>query len=262
MFRLRRNSDGLENQIMLFQLFDMQNLNSARLLCFNNHPEEGTAASTENCCTSPHHCHAKLPPRSNHSSSPSSSTYAHKHPYRKSASSSQNNSQSQNLPDRHYSDFVSRPRVDWIPNNICHRESIAMTGNSATLSCNPGTKSEPATRSNSVDCDKDFPNFLAAPNNRTGETDTKARTSDLTVPNGKFILQTKNKVILAGKMSEFFLKLDLNLSIFWPRFQINGGVIRINFKKIIIIQKKCWIFSKLLWITVNFQSIGLQTSKI
>lgn len=185
-FRLRGSSDGLEDEIMLLHLFEMQDRNSAwSSICFKHHPDEATAAAgLQHYCSSPLHCHTKLPPAA-HNSSPSG--YVHKHPDREIPVSSAN-AGSQNYVDRHNPDFVtrlcqsqsicgSRPRVSRIANNLCH--SDVTTAAAAPFSCSPGTKSEPATRSNSVECEKDFSRPAADTTN-----DVTPTSLDLSVPNG------------------------------------------------------------------------------
>lgn len=63
--------------------------------------------------------------------------------------------------------------------NICQSENAGIL-----LPCQQ-TKSEPVTRSNSIDCDKGFPDLLLRTESRKSDRDT-TELLDLTVPNGQF----------------------------------------------------------------------------
>ena len=163
---------------MLLHLFEMQDRNSAwTSLCFKQLEE--TRDPINSIPTLQHynpgslHCNTPMTPRG-------SLGYAQKH------SELDSSPGKQNFPERQESSFVSRLcQSQPICNGIrpSHLSSICQPESAGTLLACSQTKSEPATRSNSVDCERDFPNFLLKSGNRTSELDTSGL-SDLTVPSG------------------------------------------------------------------------------
>lgn len=173
-FRLRGN-DSLEDEIMLLHLFEMQDRNPAwTSFCFNQHADDtcdsrSSITNLQHHNSSPLHCNTTLP---NHGTS----AFSHKHHELDSAC---------NVP---FSDKLSmcsshlcqpqmvcagRPKLSQL-SNICNQDM------SDLIACGSRTtRSEPATRSNSIDCKKDLP-AIAAVNNYEVET---PRLSDLIVPN-------------------------------------------------------------------------------
>ncbi|XP_033214708.1 uncharacterized protein LOC117171462 isoform X2 [Belonocnema kinseyi] len=181
-----RGSDGLEDEIMLLHLFEMQDRNSAwTSLCFKHHLED--ARDPRNSIPPLQHYNPRSSLHCGPSLNPHGSLgYSPKHPELDSSPGKPN------FPERQESSFVSRlcqsqPICNAMRSsrlsNICQPESTGVL-----LACSQ-TKSEPATRSNSVDCERDFPDLLLKSAARTSELDSSGL-SDLTVPS-----------VLSGKKS-------------------------------------------------------------
>ena len=164
---------------MLLHLFEMQDRNSAwTSLCFKHHLED--ARNPRNSIPTLQHYNPRSSLHCNNSLRPHGTLgYSQKHPELDSSPGKQN------FPERQESSFVSRlcqsqPICNGMTSsrlsNICQPETVGL------LACSQ-TKSEPVTRSNSVDCEREFPNLLLKNATRTSELDTSGL-SDLTIPNG------------------------------------------------------------------------------
>ncbi|XP_012275066.1 uncharacterized protein LOC105696857 isoform X2 [Orussus abietinus] len=189
--RCSRGRDSLEDEIVLLHLFKMHDPNmSWTPLCCPHHVKElrdvqNSLGGLQHYSSSPLHCSATL------DSGNSSQGYSQKHLENNSPTSTQN------LPNRCRSSFVSRlcqsqPTCDSrimpthaVQPTVCQRDTI-QTSTPAVQR----TRSEPTTRSNSVDCDKDFTDTSSL-SKLANEADN-SRPNDLTVPN---VALGSNKVV-------------------------------------------------------------------
>ncbi|XP_015439600.1 PREDICTED: E3 ubiquitin-protein ligase TRIM37-like [Dufourea novaeangliae] len=180
--RLRGN-DSLEDEIMLLHLFEMQDRNSAwTSLCFNQHVDDTSDSRTSltslHHSSSPLHCNTTLPTHG-------SSSFSHKHHEVDSAYNEQFSDKRSTCtshlcqPQMMYNGRLKLGQVS----NICQQEL------SGLIACGSQTRSEPATRSNSIDCDKDLPN-ISVVNKINHEVETSR--SDLIVPN---VVLDSNKIV-------------------------------------------------------------------
>nr|XP_033326823.1 E3 ubiquitin-protein ligase TRIM37-like isoform X1 [Megalopta genalis] len=171
--RLRGN-DSLEDEIMLLHLFEMQDRNSAwTSLCFNQHVDDTndsrTSLTSLHHSSSPLHCNSTL-------STHGSSSFSHKHHELDSACNEQFSDKRSTCPSH-----LCQPQM------MCNgRSNLGQLSNmyqqdvSGLMACGSQTRSEPATRSNSIDCDKDLPK-ISLVNKINHEVETSR--SDLIVPN-------------------------------------------------------------------------------
>ncbi|KAG7209064.1 hypothetical protein KM043_015221 [Ampulex compressa] len=181
--RLRAN-DSLDDEIMLLHLFEMQDRNSAwTTLCFNQRVDEpcdsrNPLAVLQRHNSSPLHCNATMPTHG-------SSTFPHKHHELEAGCAEQQpgkHAQTQ-LCQQQQAVCNARARLSQPP-SICQQEA------SGILACGSQTRSEPATRSNSIECEKDLPKLIVgSKTNREIET---PRLSDLIVPN---VVLDSNKIV-------------------------------------------------------------------
>ncbi|KAK2583315.1 hypothetical protein KPH14_009317 [Odynerus spinipes] len=178
-----KSNDGLEDEIMLLHLFEMQDRNSAwASLCFNQHTSDtsdsrSSLGSIKLQNPSPLHCGAVLPTHL--------SGYSHKHHELESYCE-------QTFPDKH-SNFVTHSpqkvcnikiKLDQVSNSCQQRIfGVPMCGTYVT-------RSEPVTRSNSLDCEKDL-SKMSVLNKLNYEVKT-VKSSDLIAPN---VILDSNKVV-------------------------------------------------------------------
>lgn len=172
-----QGNDSLEDEIMLLHLFEMQDRNSAwTSLCFNQHVDDNCDSRTSLTSlprhnSSPLHCNAAL-------STHGSSTFSHKH-HELDATCNEQFSDKRSACSSHLCQpqivCSGRPKLGQL-SSICQQEV------SGLIACGSQTRSEPTTRSNSIDCDKDLPKVSMA-NKINQEIETSR--SDLIVPNGK-----------------------------------------------------------------------------
>nr|XP_034182065.1 E3 ubiquitin-protein ligase TRIM37-like isoform X3 [Osmia lignaria] len=180
--RLRGN-DSLEDEIMLLHLFEMQDRNSAwPPLCFNSQHVDDSDSRT--CLTnlhhnsSPLHCNATLPTHG-------SSTFSHKHRELESVCNEQFSDKRSTCPSHLCQPQVmcnGRSKLSQLP-SICQQDVSGLTA------CGSQTRSEPATRSNSIDCEKDLPK-MSVVNKVNHEVETSR--SDLIVPS---VVLDSNKIV-------------------------------------------------------------------
>ncbi|CAL7947562.1 unnamed protein product [Xylocopa violacea] len=182
--RLRGN-DSLEDEIMLLHLFEMQDRNSAwTSLCFNQHVD-GTCESRTSSSglqhhnSSPLHCNTTLP---NHSSSAFAS---HKH-HELDATCNEQFADKRSTCSSHlcqdHTMWTRRPTL--ITFDDFYQQEV-----SGSIACGSQTRSEPATRSNSIDCEKDLPK-VSVVNKINHEVETPR--SDLIVPS---VALESNKIV-------------------------------------------------------------------
>lgn len=178
-----KHNDGLEDEIMLLHLFGMQDRNSAwTSLCFNQHTSDtadsrSALSSVKLSNSSPLHCDTVLPiylPG-----------YSHKHHELESCCK-------QTFPDKH-SSFVTQS-----PKKVCN---IKIKLDQVSNGCQQKicgeplyetyvTRSEPATRSNSLDCERDLSKMSAL--NKLNYEGKTVKSSDLIAPN---VILDSNKVV-------------------------------------------------------------------
>lgn len=152
-------SDSLEDEIML-QLFKIQDRNSAwSSLCFNQHVDDNCDSRTSLTALQ-HHNSNPLQPEHDSTSNDQFTD--------KRSTCLSHLCQPQMM-------CSGRPKLSQL-SNICQQEV------SGLIACGSQTRSEPATRSNSIDCEKELPNISVA-NKINHEVETSR--SDLIVPNGK-----------------------------------------------------------------------------
>lgn len=160
---------------MLLHLFEMQDRNSAwTSLCFNQHVDDTSDSRTsltslQHHTSSPLHCSATLPTHG--------SSFSHKHHELDSACNEQFSDKRATCPSHLCQPQIicgERPKLSQL-SNICQQEV------SGIIACGSQTRSEPATRSNSIDCEKDLPKISVV--NKINQEVESSR-SDLIVPNG------------------------------------------------------------------------------
>ncbi|XP_016844823.1 uncharacterized protein LOC100121202 isoform X1 [Nasonia vitripennis] len=179
--RLRGN-DGLDDEIMLLHLFEMQDRNSAwASLCLKQRSDE--IQDTRNSLSRIQNYNTSAPNSSDAMGARASLDYAHKHPELDSSGAEQN------VPRRQFPSCIS---------HLCKPFPLPTSPNKSDNSANSRyqdlaniisfnnqvTRSEPNTRSNSVDCAKDqISSNLPATDliSRNRELDM-SRISDLTIP--------------------------------------------------------------------------------
>ncbi|CAK9823289.1 E3 ubiquitin-protein ligase TRIM37 [Anthophora retusa] len=181
--RLRGN-DSLEDEIMLLHLFEMQDRNSAwTSLCFNQSVDDTcdsrtSLTSLQHHNSSPLHYNTSLP---NHGSS----AFSHKHHELDSTCNEQFVDKRSTCPSHLCQPQMmcsGRPKLSQL-STMCQQEV------SGLIACGSQTRSEPATRSNSIDCEKDLPK-ISVVNKINHEVETSR--SDLIVPN---VVLDSNKIV-------------------------------------------------------------------
>ncbi|XP_060812021.1 E3 ubiquitin-protein ligase TRIM37-like isoform X1 [Bombus pascuorum] len=159
-------NDSLEDEIML-QLFKIQDRNSAwGSLCFNQHVDDNCDSRTS-LTTLQHHNSNPLQPEHDSTANDQFTD--------KRSTCSSHLCQPQMM-------CSGRPKLSQL-SNICQQEV------SGLIACGSQTRSEPATRSNSIDCEKELPNISVA--NKINH-DVETSRSDLIVPN---VLLDSNKIM-------------------------------------------------------------------
>ena len=190
--RLRGN-DSLEDEIMLLHLFEIQDRNSAwASLCFNQHMDDScdsrtSLTSLQHHNSSPLHCNSTLPTHG-------PSTFSHKHHELDAACNEQYSDKRSACPSHLCQSQIlcaGRPKLSQL-SNVCQQEV------SGLIACGSQTRSEPATRSNSIDCDKDL-SKMSAVNKVAHELDMSR--SDLIVPNALDSNKTVSKHLLSRQQS-------------------------------------------------------------
>ncbi|XP_017752334.1 PREDICTED: uncharacterized protein LOC108545305 isoform X2 [Eufriesea mexicana] len=154
----RLGGDRLEDEIMVLHLFEMQDRNSAwTSLCFNQHVDD-TCDSRTSLTTLQQHNSNPLQPEHD---STCNEQFADK-----CSTCLSHLCQPQMICSR-------RPKLNQLP-NICQQEV------SGLIACGSQTRSEPTTRSNSIDCEEELPK-ISVVNKINHEVETSR--SDLIVPN-------------------------------------------------------------------------------
>lgn len=144
----------------MLQLFEMQDRNSAwTSLCFNQHVDD-TCDSRTSLTTIQHHNSNPLQPEHD---STCNEQFADKR-----STCPSHLCQPQII-------CSGRSKLNQLP-NICQQEI------SGLIACGSQTRSEPATRSNSIDCEKELPKISMV--NKVNH-EVEISRSDLIVPNGK-----------------------------------------------------------------------------
>ncbi|XP_061928286.1 E3 ubiquitin-protein ligase TRIM37 isoform X2 [Apis cerana] len=158
-------TDSLEDEIML-QLFEMQDRNSTwTSLCFNQHVDD-TCDSRTSLTTIQHHNSNPLQPEHD---STCNEQFADKR-----STCPSHLCQPQMI--------CGRSKLSQLP-NICQQEI------SGLIACGSQTRSEPATRSNSIDCEKELPKIPMV--NKVNH-EVEISRSDLIVPN---VVLDSNKIV-------------------------------------------------------------------
>lgn len=161
---------------MLLNLFEMQNMNSGWTLCLGQQADENCDSRSSLAClrrhsSSPFDCNDVVP---------TTAAYSHKHHELDACNEP-------SLADRHSNCAFhhSQRRVTELTRLLNQLPSTCQSKLAAlTPSGNQTTRSEPATRSNSIDCEKDLPKLPVA--NKTSHDVESPRLSDLIAPNGEF----------------------------------------------------------------------------
>ncbi|XP_025157581.1 E3 ubiquitin-protein ligase TRIM37 isoform X2 [Harpegnathos saltator] len=189
-------------EIMLLNLFEMQNMNSSWTLCLGQQADENCDSRSSLAClrrhnSSPFDCNDVVP---------TTTAYPHKHHEPDTCNEPSGVDRHPNCTFHH-----SRQRVTELTRllnqlpNTCQSRLAALTPSS-----NHTTRSEPATRSNSIDCEKDLPKLPVV--NKTNHDVESSRLSDLIAPN---VLLDSNKVmskhLLSRRQSSPCSSASLNL---------------------------------------------------
>ncbi|KAL0115521.1 hypothetical protein PUN28_010800 [Cardiocondyla obscurior] len=179
-------------EIMLLHLFEMQDKNSTwNSLCLEQSRSDGSCNSRSPLTnrrrrsSSPLHCNAPI-------QSTATAVYSHKHPELDTAACNDLNLSTdynhRNCVFHHSQSLLAlcgtKTKLNWL-RNICQSKLSAMASNSQI------TKSEPATRSNSIDCENDIPKLPAA-NKISHDLESSRLRLDLIVPN---VLLDSNKIM-------------------------------------------------------------------
>lgn len=174
LFRLR--------EIMLLHLFEMQDRNSAwNSLCLSqqadgNCDSRSSLASLRRHSSSPLHCNAPM-------QSTATAVYSHKHPELDTAACNDLNLNTDKHPNCafHHSQLQAlcgaKTKLNQLP-GICPELPATIASGSQI------TRSEPATRSNSIDCENDIPKLPVA-NKISHDVESSRLRLDLIVPNGE-----------------------------------------------------------------------------
>ncbi|KYN29017.1 E3 ubiquitin-protein ligase TRIM37, partial [Trachymyrmex cornetzi] len=180
-------------EIMLLHLFEMQDRNSTwNSLCLGQQADRrcdsrSSLASLRRHSSSPLHCNAPA-------QSTTPAVYSHKHPELDTAAC---NDLNLNIDNKHPNCAFhhSQPqalcsantKLNRLP-NICQSELAATIASSSQISI---TRSEPATRSNSIDCENDISKLPVA-NKINQDIESPRLRLDLIVPN---VLLDSNKIM-------------------------------------------------------------------
>ncbi|XP_012540959.2 uncharacterized protein LOC105839299 [Monomorium pharaonis] len=200
-------------EVMLLHLFEMQDRNSAwNSLCLGQQADGNCDsrnslefASLRRCSSSPLHC--SVPAQST-----TTTVYSHKHPELDTAVCNDLNLSTNNKPNCAF--HHTQPQALCGAKAKLNRlSSICQSELAATMVSNSQiTRSEPATRSNSIDCENDIPREkLPVVNKINDELESKLRL-DLMVPN---VLLDSNKVmskhLLSRRQSSPSSSTNMNL---------------------------------------------------
>ncbi|XP_032687906.1 uncharacterized protein LOC116852037 isoform X2 [Odontomachus brunneus] len=188
-------------EIMLLNLFEMQNTTSSWTLCLGQQADENCDSRNSLAClrrhsSSPFDCNDVVP---------TTTAYSHKHHELDTCNEP-------SFTDRHSNcAFHSKRRVTELTRLLNQLPSACQSKLAVlTPSNNQTTRSEPATRSNSIDCEKDLPK-LPVVNNANHDVESP-RLSDLIAPN---VLLDSNKVmskhLLSRRQSSPCSSASLNL---------------------------------------------------
>ncbi|XP_018350094.1 PREDICTED: uncharacterized protein LOC108753202 [Trachymyrmex septentrionalis] len=180
-------------EIMLLHLFEMQDRNSTwNSLCLGQQADRScdsrtSLASLRRHSSSPSHCNAPA-------QSTTPAVYSHKHPELDTAAC---NDLNLNIDNKHPNCAFhhsqpqalcgAKTKLNRLP-NICQSELAATIASSSQI---PITRSEPATRSNSIDCENDIPK-LPVVNKINQDIESPRLRLDLIVPN---VLLNSNKIM-------------------------------------------------------------------
>jgi len=169
---------------MLLHLFEMQDRNSTwNSLCLSqqtdgNCDSRSSLASLRRHSSSPLHCNAPV-------QSTATAVYSHKQPELDTAACNDLNLNTDNKHPNcvfHHSQLQAlcgtKAKLNRLP-SICQSELAA-----TIASGNQITRSEPATRSNSIDCENDIPK-LPVVNKINHDVESPRLRLDLIVPNGE-----------------------------------------------------------------------------
>ncbi|KAG5322098.1 TRI37 ligase, partial [Acromyrmex heyeri] len=183
----------LLREIMLLHLFEMQDRNSTwNSLCLGQQADRScdsrnSLASLRRHSSSPSHCNAPV-------QSTTPAVYSHKHPELDTAACNDLNLNIDNKHPNcafHHSQSQAlcgaKTKLNRLP-NICQSELAATIASSSQI---PITRSEPATRSNSIDCENDIPKLPVA-NKINQDIESPRLRLDLIVPN---VLLDSNKMM-------------------------------------------------------------------
>lgn len=168
---------------MLLHLFEMQDRNSAwNNLCLGQQTDgscdsRSSLASLRRHSSSPLHCNVPM-------QSTATAVYSHKHPELDTAvcNDLSTDNKHPNCAFHHSQPQalcgIKAKLLNRLP-NICQSELPMTIASGSQI-----TRSEPATRSNSIDCENDIPK-LPVVNNISHDVESSRLRLDLIVPNGK-----------------------------------------------------------------------------
>ncbi|XP_011863279.1 PREDICTED: E3 ubiquitin-protein ligase TRIM37-like [Vollenhovia emeryi] len=177
-------------EIMLLHLFEMQDKNSAwNSLCLGQQDggcdSRSPLASLRRRSSSPLHCSTSM-------QSTATAMYSHKHPELDTSVCNDLNLSTDNKHSNcafHYSQpqalCGAKAKLNRLP-GICQSELAATMASGGQI-----TRSEPATRSNSIDCENDIPKLPVA-NKISRDVESSRLRLDLIVPN---VLLDSNKIM-------------------------------------------------------------------
>ncbi|XP_043281811.1 uncharacterized protein [Venturia canescens] len=204
----RGKNDGSEDEIMLLHLFKMQDRkpppagwSSLRKHFRDKFAEVARLANITTGSPTGHGSPLVASPICN------AASYSHKHPDSRENPTTSTcgtggcSNVAQSIVDRHRSPDYCRisprtPNNRWLPDVAAAAVSLPSTASSLCGLSTGTTKSEPATRSNSLDCDKDSLNSFTTAINRYNTTEPTSESlranPDLSVPN---VALDSNKII-------------------------------------------------------------------
>ncbi|XP_071560509.1 uncharacterized protein [Temnothorax nylanderi] len=187
-------------EIMLLHLFEMQDRNSVwNSLCLGQQADEScdsrsSLTSLRRHSSSPLHCNAPM-------QSTATAVYSHKHPELDTAACNDLNLSTDNK-QAICSTLSKLVRLPY----ICQSELAATMASGSQI-----TRSEPATRSNSIDCENDIPKLPIA-NKISHDVESSRLRLDLIVPN---VLLDSNKImskhLLSRRQSSPSSSTNMNL---------------------------------------------------
>lgn len=166
---------------MLLQLFEMDRNSTWNSLCLGQQMDgsdsRSSLASLRRRSSSPLHCNAPM-------QSTAGAVYSHKHPELDTATCNDLNLSTDN---KHPNCAFHQPqtlcgaktKLNRLSTNICQSELAATMASGSQI-----TRSEPATRSNSIECENDVPKLPVA-NKISHDVESSRLRLDLIVPNGK-----------------------------------------------------------------------------